>query len=44
MSDNLILGMALGFMVGAILVHNNQKASEFIEDGKEKLKETIDKI
>ncbi len=44
MCDNLILGMAIGFMAGAIVVHNNQKASEFIEDGKEKLKETIDKI
>ena len=44
MCDNLVLGMAIGFMVGAIVVHNNQKASEFIEDGKQKIKETIDKI
>ncbi len=44
MSDNLILGMAIGFVAGAIFVRNNQKASEFIEDGKEKLKQTIDKI
>ena len=44
MSDNLILGLAIGFMAGAILVHNNQKASEFIDDGKQKMKEVIDKI
>lgn len=44
MSDNLILGLAIGFMAGAILVHNNQKAAEFIDDGKQKMKEVIDKI
>lgn len=44
MSDNLILGMALGFMVGAIVVRSSQKANEFIDDGKQKIKETIDKI
>lgn len=44
MCDNLILGMAIGFAVGAILVHNNQKASQFIDDGKQKVKEAIDKI
>lgn len=44
MCDNLILGMAVGFIIGAMLVHNNQKASQFIDDGKEKIKEAIDKI
>ena len=44
MSDNLVLGMAIGFCVGAILVHSNQKASHVIDEGKEKVKEAIEKI
>ena len=44
MSDNLFLGAVLGFMVGALIVHRNEKASELIENGKEKVKEAIDKI
>ena len=44
MSDNLLVGMAIGFMVGALLVHNNQKANEFIEEGKQKIVETIEKM
>lgn len=44
MNDNLIIGMAIGFMIGAILVHSNQKVNQMIDDGKEKIKETIDKI
>ena len=44
MNDNLILGMAIGFAVGALLVRNNQKANEFIDDGKKKIVETIEKL
>lgn len=44
MNDNLILGLAVGFMVGALLVHSNQKASEFIDDSKKKIVDTIEKI
>ncbi len=44
MSDNLILGLAIGFMAGAILVHSNQKANEFIDDSKKKIVETIEKM
>ena len=44
MGDNLILGMAIGFMVGALLVHKSEKANEFIEEGKEKIVETIEKM
>ena len=44
MKDYLILGMALGFIVGAIVSHNNQKVGQIIEQGKEKVIETIDKI
>lgn len=44
MSDNLLLGMAIGFVVGAVLLHNNQKANEFIDQGKQKIVETIEKM
>ena len=44
MNDSLIIVMAIGFIAGAILVHSNQKVNQMIEEGKEKVKETIDKI
>lgn len=44
MNDNLIMGLAIGFVVGALLVHCNPKANQMIEEGKQKVKETIDKI
>jgi hypothetical protein len=44
MNDNLILGLAIGFAVGAILVHSSDKAGQIIEQGKQKVIETIDKI
>lgn len=43
MKDDLIF-LALGFAIGAIWVHSNQNASKMIEEGKMKVKETIDKI
>ena len=43
MKEDLIL-LALGFTIGAIWVHSNQNASKIIDDGKEKVKEVIDKI
>ena len=43
MKDDLLY-LALGFAVGAIWVHSNQNASKMIDDGKEKVKEAIDKI
>lgn len=44
MCDNLILGMAIGFVIGAMLVHSNQKANQIIDEGKEKIKDAINKI
>lgn len=44
MNDNLFLGMAIGFVIGAILVHSNQKASNFIDESKQKIVETIEKV
>ena len=42
--EKLIVGMALGFIVGAIVVHSSKKAQDIIEQGKEKVKEQIEKI
>ena len=44
MNDNLILGHAMGFVIGALLVHSSTKASEFIDEGKQKIVETIEKM
>lgn len=44
MNDNLFLGMAIGFVIGTILVHSNQKASNFIDESKQKIVETIEKV
>lgn len=44
MNDNMLLGLAIGFAIGALLVHRNPKADQIIQEGKEKVKETIDKI
>ena len=35
MSDNLIIGMALGFVVGALVVHSSKKAQGILDKGKE---------
>ena len=44
MNDNLIMGLAIGFVIGALLVHSNKKAQTFIEQGKDKVKEAIEKL
>ena len=44
MNDNLILGMVLGFIVGGLVVHSSKSAQQFIENGKEAIKEKIDSI
>ena len=42
--DKLLIGMALGFIVGAILVHSSKKAQQVIEQGKEVIKEKIEQL
>lgn len=42
--DKLIIGMALGFIVGAITVHSNKKVQQIIDQGKEKIKEKIEQM
>ena len=44
MCDNMVLGLAVGFAIGAIWVNSNKKASEYIDEGKQKAKEIIEKI
>ena len=43
MKDCLLIGMALGFLVGAVLVQGNKKVEQVVKNGKEivanKLKE-----
>ena len=34
MKDWLIVGMALGFLVGAVLVEGNKKVEEVVKNGK----------
>jgi len=44
MKDCLLIGMALGFIVGAIVVTNNEKAMKIVEKGKKAVKEQVKKI
>ncbi len=44
LDDKLIIGMALGFIVGAIVVNKRKKVQQVIEDGKEKIKEKIEQM
>ena len=40
----VLIGMALGFIVGAIVVSNNEKAQRIVENGKKVVKEQVKKI
>jgi len=44
MKDCVLIGMALGFIAGALLVSNNSKMQEIVEKGKKSVKEQIRKI
>ena len=44
MKDSLILGMALGFIAGALLVTNNNQAQKLVEKGKKAVKEQVKKL
>ena len=39
-----IFGVAVGVMLGALLVHSNPKAQEFVENGKNLVKKKIEKM
>lgn len=44
MKDCMLIGMALGFIAGALVVSNNDKAQAMVEKGKKAVKEQIKKI
>ena len=44
MKDGILVGMALGFLIGAIVVTNNEKAKEIVNKGKKIAKEQVKKI
>lgn len=44
LDDKLIIGMALGFIVGAIVAHSSKKVQQVMDDGKEMIKEKIEQL
>ena len=44
MKDSIIIGMALGFIAGALIVSNNQKAQNVVEKGKKVVKDKVKEI
>lgn len=42
--DKLLVGMALGFIVGAIVIHSSKKAQQLMDEGKEKIKEKLEQL
>ena len=44
MKDGLLLGMALGFIVGAIVVTNSAKAEAIVQKGKKAIKKQVEKL
>lgn len=44
MKDCLLIGMALGFIAGAVLIQSNKEAREIVKQGKEAVKQKIDDI
>lgn len=44
MKDSLILGMILGAMVGIVLVETCKPVQNAVEQGKEKVKQTVAKM
>ena len=44
MKDSLLIGMALGFIAGAIVVTQNSKSREIVERGKKAVKDQVKKM
>lgn len=44
MKECLIIGMALGFLVGAVLVQGNKQAQDVVKQGKEMVAKKIQEI
>ena len=44
MKDGLLLGMALGLIIGAVVVTNNPKAEQIVNKGKKAIKKQVEKM
>lgn len=44
MNDCMLLGFAVGMIAGALIVSNNKKAQDIVEQGKKAVKEQVQKI
>lgn len=44
MKDSLIIGMALGFIVGAILTKDNKEVQNIVGKGEKAVKNTMNKL
>ncbi len=44
MKDCIWIGMALGFIAGALVVSNNANAQKMVEKGKKAVKEQVKKL
>ncbi len=44
MKDSLLIGMALGLIVGAVLVKNNKEIEQLVDKGEKAVKETMNKM
>ena len=44
MKDCCLFSMAVGFVIGALMVSNSEKAQEIVEKGKKAVKEQIKKM
>ncbi len=44
MKDCVLIGMALGFIAGALVVSNNSTAQKMVEKGKKAVKEQVKKM
>ncbi len=44
MKDCLLIGMALGFIAGAVLVQGSRDAQELVKQGKKAVKDKIETI
>ena len=44
MKDGILCGAAMGFIMGALIVSNNEKAQQMVEKGKKEVKKQIEKM
>lgn len=44
MKDCLLVGMALGFLVGAVLVNENKKAQQLVKQGKDAVTKKVKEV